>query len=101
MTRFAENTTVGADRSRAEIEKNLTRYGADSLCNGSGFVVITASSMAHGCGGDENTCRSICPVPVPVQTQERCEYCARPCEAILAHDKCEAIRAQGEEEKTS
>lgn len=34
MTRFAENTSVPADRSRAEIEKTLGRYGADSFMYG-------------------------------------------------------------------
>ncbi len=32
--RFAENTTVASDRSRAEIEKNLARYGADQFMYG-------------------------------------------------------------------
>jgi hypothetical protein len=27
MPKFAENTSVGADRSRAEIEKTVQRYG--------------------------------------------------------------------------
>lgn len=31
MTRYAEQTQVPADRSRAEIEKTLSRYGADSF----------------------------------------------------------------------
>ena len=48
MTRFAENTTVGADRSRAEIEKNLTRYGADSFCYGwQGSIAILGFKMAN------------------------------------------------------
>ena len=31
MTRFAEGTSVSADRSRAEIEQTLKRYGADAF----------------------------------------------------------------------
>lgn len=31
---YAESTTVSADRSRAEIEKTLARYGADSFIYG-------------------------------------------------------------------
>lgn len=31
MTRYAEGTTVPSDRSRAEIEKVVSRYGADSF----------------------------------------------------------------------
>lgn len=34
MSRFAEQTTVPADRSRAEIEKTLQRYGADQFMYG-------------------------------------------------------------------
>ena len=34
MTRYAEKTTVSSDRSRAEIEKILMRYGADQFMYG-------------------------------------------------------------------
>lgn len=34
MTRFAENTTVSSDKSRAEIEKVLSRYGASGFMYG-------------------------------------------------------------------
>jgi len=34
MSRFAENTTVPADKSRAEIERTLQRYGADQFAYG-------------------------------------------------------------------
>lgn len=34
MTRYAENTDVSSDRSRAEIERTLTRYGATSFTYG-------------------------------------------------------------------
>lgn len=34
MSRYAEQTTVPADRSRAEIERNLTRYGATEFSYG-------------------------------------------------------------------
>lgn len=34
MARYAENTTVGSDRSRAEIERTLARYGADQFMYG-------------------------------------------------------------------
>lgn len=34
MTRYAETTTVPADRSRGEIERTLTRYGADQFMYG-------------------------------------------------------------------
>lgn len=34
MSRYAENTSVGSDRSRAEIERILARYGAESFMYG-------------------------------------------------------------------
>ncbi len=34
MSRFAQNTDVGSDRSRAEIEKTLARYGASQFMYG-------------------------------------------------------------------
>jgi len=34
MTKFAEKTSVSSDRSRAEIEKTLTRYGASKFMYG-------------------------------------------------------------------
>ena len=34
MSRYAENTKVAADKSRAEIERTLTRYGADQFMYG-------------------------------------------------------------------
>lgn len=40
MAQYAENTSVPSDRSRAEIEKILTRYGADE------FAYATRRDMA-------------------------------------------------------
>lgn len=34
MTKYAEQTSVRADRSRAEIERTLQRYGASSFAYG-------------------------------------------------------------------
>ncbi|MHB1987939.1 MAG: hypothetical protein ACYCSF_08140 [Acidimicrobiales bacterium] len=34
MSRYAENTTVATDRSRAEIERTLQRYGASAFAYG-------------------------------------------------------------------
>lgn len=34
MSRYAENTQVGSDRSRAEIERTLVRYGATAFSYG-------------------------------------------------------------------
>lgn len=34
MSRYAENTSVAVDASRAEIERTLTRYGADTFAYG-------------------------------------------------------------------
>lgn len=34
MTRYAEGTTVSADRSRVELERTLRRFGADQFATG-------------------------------------------------------------------
>lgn len=48
MSRYAENTTVPVDRSKAEIERILARYGA----TGFGYVVVPNQAVvafhAHG-----------------------------------------------------
>lgn len=60
MTRFAEATTVPADRSRAEIEKTLQRYGADQFMYGweTGRAVIQFRM-------NERNVRFIVPMPDP------------------------------------
>jgi hypothetical protein len=45
MTRYAENTSVGSDRSRAEIERTLQRYGATAF--GYGWEAGQAQVMFH------------------------------------------------------
>jgi len=42
MTRFAEGTTVAVEKSRTEIERMITRYGATSTAfmNGPGRAMI-------------------------------------------------------------
>lgn len=48
MPRFAENTSVPADRSRAEIEKTLARYGASSFGYGWNEQGAIVTFEAHG-----------------------------------------------------
>jgi hypothetical protein len=48
MSRYAENTTVGSDRSRAEIEKTLARYGADQFMYGWGIGEAVIAFRADG-----------------------------------------------------
>lgn len=46
MARYAESTSVPADRSRAQIERTLTRYGADQFMYGwSGDDAVVAFRM--------------------------------------------------------
>ena len=46
MGRYAESTTVSSDRSRAEIERTLTRYGADGFMYGwQGTTALIAFKM--------------------------------------------------------
>jgi hypothetical protein len=50
MRKYAEGTEVPADRSRAEIEKILTRFGADQFGYGSkegAAVIVFRSSSRH------------------------------------------------------
>jgi len=48
MTRYAANTDVSSDRSRAEIEKTLTRYGADQFFYGWQTNAATIGFRMHG-----------------------------------------------------
>lgn len=45
---YAENTTVTADRSRAEIERTLTRYGASAFAYGWDQGQAAIGFQAHG-----------------------------------------------------
>lgn len=46
MGRYAQNTEVSSDRSRAEIEKTLTRYGASGFMYGwNGSAAVVAFEM--------------------------------------------------------
>jgi hypothetical protein len=47
MSRYAENTAVGSDRSRAEIERTLMRYGADQFMYGIGRDRAVVAFQAH------------------------------------------------------
>jgi len=58
MTRYAEQTTVPADRSRAEIERNLTRYGATAFTYG-----WTAGRAAIEFEMDGRRIRFVLPLP--------------------------------------
>lgn len=48
MTRFAAQTTVSSDRSRAEIERLLSRYGADAFMYGWGPERAMISFQMNG-----------------------------------------------------
>lgn len=48
MSRYAENTQVSADRSRGEIEKILSRYGADQFMYGWQDEKAMLGFRAHG-----------------------------------------------------
>lgn len=48
MTRYAENTSVSSDRSRAEIEQTLARYGADQFMYGWDQSNAVIMFQAHG-----------------------------------------------------
>lgn len=48
MTRYAENTDVPTDRSRAEIEHTLKRYGADQFMYGTRVDMAMIAFRASG-----------------------------------------------------
>ncbi|MFP5360763.1 MAG: hypothetical protein ACLGHM_09740 [Actinomycetes bacterium] len=60
MAGYAENTTVPSDRSRAEIEKTLARYGADEFAYATraGLAVIQFTA-------ESRTIRFTLPLPDP------------------------------------
>lgn len=47
-------------------------------CDGHGFTIETGTDSGHACDGTEESCLQNCPVPIPIQVQEQCEYCGRP-----------------------
>lgn len=49
MSRYAEKTSVSSEKSRAEIERTLSRYGADSFFYGtqSGRAVVAFEAFAR------------------------------------------------------
>lgn len=48
MPRYAATTEVSADRSKAEIERTLTRYGANQFVYGWSGDVVMVAFQAHG-----------------------------------------------------
>lgn len=48
MSTYAKDTSVSTDRSRAEIEKTLTRYGADTFAYGWAGDKAQIGFAAHG-----------------------------------------------------
>lgn len=60
MTRYAEGTQVAPDRSRAEIEKTLARYGADSFAYYTDAGRAAIGFTAHG-----RKVRFLLPMPDP------------------------------------
>ena len=48
------------------------------MCDGHGFTIEIGTESGHACDGTEASCLQNCPVPIPVQVHEQCEYCGRP-----------------------
>lgn len=62
MTRYAERTEVSSDRSRAEIEKTLRRYGTKrALCTAGLCMPLVASSRHLSGAQDAHLSRQRCP----------------------------------------
>lgn len=75
---------VAAARIEALHDAQCAVVEACQACDGQGFTIGVTTGYGHACNGDERECQRMCPVPVPEQTQEPCEYCGRPSAAILA-----------------
>ncbi len=58
MGRYAEQTGVSSERSRAEIERTLRRYGADQFVYGWGLEGAVVGFTAHG-----RSLRFVLPMP--------------------------------------
>ena len=75
--------SVVKDMERKTLQSAIDKVVADcQACNGQGFTIGTGTEMGHGCGGDYDACQMFCPIPIPMQTQEQCEYCGRPASSI-------------------
>jgi hypothetical protein len=57
---------------------------ACEACEGQGWTIGITTGYGHACDGTDASCSQNCPVPVPEQIQEPCEYCGRPSAAIVA-----------------
>jgi hypothetical protein len=80
-----------AQRAEALREAERAIVETCSMCDGQGWTVGIGTDYGHACDGTEESCSQNCPVPVPVQVQEQCEYCGRPVAAVAA------LRAAGQE----
>ena len=63
MSRFAVNTTVSVEKSKAEIERILTRYGADSFMYGSKKGGIASAMIMFSHSGKQ--IKFVLPLPNP------------------------------------
>lgn len=64
MARYAEKTEVGSDRSRAEIERTLKRYGAVQFAYGWDRAGAVIGFVAHG-----RQIRFLLPLPDPTNRE--------------------------------
>lgn len=73
-------------RQRQEALKDAQRAVVEACqaCEGQGWTIGVETGYGHACDGTDANCALMCPVPEPVQVQERCEYCGRPSDAIRA-----------------
>ncbi len=67
MSRFAEKTSVSSEKSRAEVERTLTRYGADSFMYGWEGINAMVGFRMH-----ERMIRFV--IPLPAKDAEEYRY---------------------------
>lgn len=63
MTRYAQNTTVTVERSRAEIESTLTRYGAQQFMYGWNADGAMIAFVVEPNPGQKRQVRFVLPLP--------------------------------------
>lgn len=88
MTRYAEQTTVPSDRSRAEIERTLTRYGATTFQYG-----WTDGRAVIGFAMKDRQIRFVLPLPA------RAEFTKTPTGKDRASSQVTKSHAQAERQR--
>ena len=89
MTRYASKTTVQSDRSMAEIESTLRRYGASKFMYGRDGVRVLVAFEMH-----DRRLRFMLPIPTEEQFTETPSGRTRRSKAIVVRQYEQAVRSR-------